>query len=94
MEYLGLFLLSTVIGTAIMFFACYITGVRISPVWLLIANGAASLAGLIPTIGFILSWIVLQFLLSKYSNAKVWPDLVFMVVISRLITVFISFGLV
>jgi len=89
MEYLIYFLIDSLVNAGILFLACKLTGVLIEFKWLIVAVIAAALVSLIPTIGWILSLIVLFWLLNQYSNAKIWPDLVFMVVVSRLISVFL-----
>ena len=89
MDYLIYFLVDSLVSAGIMFLACKVTGVVIEFKWLLISVSAAALVSLIPSFGWVLSLIVLFWFLNQYSNAKIWPDLVFMVVVSRLITVFL-----
>ena len=89
MNYLIYFLIDCLASAGIMFLACKLTGVIIEFKWLVISVIAAALVSLIPSIGWLLSFIVLFWFLNQYSNAKIWPDLVFMVVVSRLITVFL-----
>ena len=89
MDYLIYFLIDSLVSAGIMFLACKITGVVIQFKWLLISVAAAALVSLIPSFGWVLSLIVLFWFLNQYSNAKLWPDLVFMVLVSRIITVFL-----
>ena len=89
MDYLIYFLIDSLVSAGIMFLACKITGVVIQFKWLLISVAAAALVSLIPSFSWVLSLIVLFWFLNQYSNAKLWPDLVFMVLVSRIITVFL-----
>lgn len=89
MEHIIIFFIDALVSAGIMFLACKVTGVVIEFKWLVISVAAAALVSLVPSFGWVLSFIVLFWFLNQYSNAKIWPDLVFMVVVSRLITVFL-----
>ena len=87
MEHILIFLIDSLVGAGVMFLACKVTGVVIEFKWLAVSVAAAAFVSLVPFFGWILSFIVLFWLLNQYSNAKIWPDLVLMVVVSRLISV-------
>ena len=89
MDYLIYFFVDSLVSAGIMFLACKLTSVIIEFKWLVVSVVAAALVSLIPSIGLLLSFIVLFWFLNQYSNAKIWPNLVFMVVVSRLITAFL-----
>ena len=84
MDYIGYLLLDITVTTGAMYLACKLTGVRIEPIWLLAAVVASSVVSFVPIVGWPASLCVLFWVLNEYSNAKVWPDLIFMVVLSRL----------
>ena len=46
---------------------------------------ASSLVGLVPSIGWLLSIIVYFYLLKQFTAADIWPDLILLVVVSKLI---------
>lgn len=89
MGYLIYLVLDVLVTVGVMFIACKITSVVIEPKWLIITVASASFVSLIPGIGLLASIFVLFWLLNQHSNAKVWPDLVFMVIVSRLLSLFL-----
>ena len=62
--------------------AMKITGINGKFLAALLASLLASLAGLVPVLGFVLSIFVLFFLMQKWTGAPVFPDLVLMVVVA------------
>lgn len=86
MEELIYVALDVVIGGVILWLAAKITSVNLTFVETLVAAGAAAVAALVPTAGWILSIIVLFFLLKQFSRASIWPDIILMVIVSRLVS--------
>lgn len=78
--------LDVVIGGVILWLAAKITSVNLTFVETLVAAGGAAVASLVPAAGWILSIIVLFFLLKKFSRASIWPDIILMVIVSRLVS--------
>lgn len=52
---------------------------------MLIIAAVSSLAGLIPTVGWLISLIVMFVLIRKLTDANLWPDAVLMVAVAGLI---------
>jgi len=50
----------------------------------------ASFLALPPVVGWLSSVIVLFYLLKKYSQASIWPDLILMVLISKIVAMLVS----
>lgn len=86
MEELIYVALDVVIGGVILWLAAKITSVNLTFVETLVAAGGAAVAALVPAAGWILSIIVLFFLLKKFSRASIWPDIILMVIVSRLVS--------
>ena len=87
MEEIVLFILDVVFGGLFLLAAAKLTGVDLVLRETILCVTAAALVSLIPAVGWLASIIVLFYLLKHFSQANVWPDLIFMVVISRLLTV-------
>lgn len=85
MELLIYVVLDALIGGLFLWFAARITSVDLSFRETVAAAGGAALASLVPTIGWVLSLVVLFVLLKKFSQANIWPDILLMVIISRLV---------
>ena len=65
-----------------------LTGVDLSLTDALIVSAITSAIGLLPGIfGWLLSVVALYFLLKKMTGAPVFPDLILMIVVSKLLTV-------
>ena len=62
-----------------------LTGVRLSLVDTLIAATVASFFALVTALGWLVSAIVLVFLLKKMTGAPIFPNLILMIVISELL---------
>ncbi len=91
------YLLFFVFGTAISTF-CLWAGMKITKedgafVGLLITAAISTLVGMIPIpyFGNILSFVVMCVLLYKFTSAdRIWPDVILMVVVARLISIFVG----
>lgn len=86
MDVLVLVVLDALIGGLILWLAAKITSVNLALRETVIAAGGAAAVSLIPAVGWILSIVVLFMLLKKYSQAKIWPDIILMVIVSRLVS--------
>lgn len=86
MEEVVFLILDAVISGAILWIAARITSVDLSLGETVIAAGVAAAAALIPTAGWVLSLILLFALLKKFSGASIWPDIILMVIVSRLVS--------
>ena len=93
MELLFILIIDSIVTFAAMYLACKITDVTIENKRLLVAVIGSAVISLIPGLGWILSIFFLFWALNQYSNVKIWPDLVFMVVVSRLLTLILVFPL-
>ena len=78
------FFIEVVIGGIFLWLAARVTKVDLEFKEILICVLAASIVSFIPTIGWIASIIVLFILLKRFSSADIWPDILLMVLVSRL----------
>jgi hypothetical protein len=78
------FIIEVVVGGVFLWLAANVTKVDLSFKEILICVFAASIVAFIPTVGWIASIILLFFLLKKFSSAEIWPDILLMVLVSRL----------
>jgi hypothetical protein len=86
MDELVLVVLDALIGGVILWLAAKITSVDLGLGETVIAAGGAALVSLVPTAGWILSIVVLFVLLKKFSRANIWPDIILMVIVGRLVS--------
>ena len=86
MDELVLVVLDALIGGVILWLAAKITSVDLGLGETIIAAGGAALVSLVPTAGWILSIVVLFVLLKKFSRASIWPDIILMVIVGRLVS--------
>jgi len=84
-------LLNIIITGFAIFLAGKLTSVQIELGQAAICVAIASLLDLIPGVGWLISLIVFFFLLKKFTRVDVWPDLIILVIISKLISFLISF---
>lgn len=78
--------LDALVGGVVLWFAAKITLVDLALSETVIAAGGAAAVALVPTIGWLLSLVVLFVLLKKFSRANIWPDIILMVIVSRLVS--------
>ncbi len=78
--------LDALIGGVILWLAAKITSVDLVLRETVIAAGGAAVVSLIPVVGWALSLVVLFVLLKKFSEANIWPDIILMVIVSRLVS--------
>ena len=90
MDELVLVVLDALIGGVVLWLAAKITSVDLVLREAVIAAGGAAIVALVPTEGWALSIVVLFVLLKKFSRANIWPDLILMVIVSRLVS-FLAF---
>ena len=87
--YVIAFIIGTAISTGCLWCGMKITKVDGPILGLLITAGASTLVGFFPYVGGIGSFIVMCFLLYKFTNAdKIWPDVILMVIVSRIVAIF------
>jgi len=89
------FLVQVVIATASLWLAMKLTKVEGSVVGLFAAAFTATLLELIyvPYVGWILPFVVLLVLISRWTNAEIWPDAVLMVVVAWGLEILFTIGL-
>lgn len=78
--------LDALVGGVVLWLAAKITFVDLTLSETVIAAGGAAAVALVPTIGWLLSLVVLFVLLKKFSRANIWPDIILMVIVSRLVS--------
>lgn len=88
---LGL-VIGIVVGGAVLYWAAQVVRVDLEFKEAVIAAGVAAGVSLIPFIGWLLSLIALFYVLHHFSLAA-FPNLVLLVIVSRLFVVLIEFGL-
>ncbi len=94
MELVVVFILEVLIGGGTLWVACKVTAIDLEFKETAIAAGAAALTSIIPGIGWLLSIIVLFWVLKYFSQVNIWPDLVLAVVVSRLLSVMLAAAVV
>jgi hypothetical protein len=81
------FVLNALFSGAILWLASRITKVRLLFKEAVICAAASALVGLIPTfVGVILSIIVFFYVLKHFTQADIWPDLILMVLVSKVVS--------
>lgn len=85
MNELLIVILDAMIGGTILWLAARITSVDLALGEAVVAAGGAAVMSLVPGVGWVLSLLVLFVLLKKFSRAPVWPDIILMVIVSRLV---------
>ena len=78
--------LDALVGGVVLWLAAKITLVDLALSETVIAAGGAAAVALVPTIGWLLSLVVLFVLLKKFSRANIWLDIILMVIVSRLVS--------
>ena len=90
MEIVLFFILDVVVSGFFLWIAGKVTTVQIGFKEGLICIGASSILALIPSVGWILSLIAFFYLLKDFTGANVWPDLILLVLVTKLFS-FIAF---
>ena len=90
MEIVFFFILDVVITGVFLWAAGKVTTVQVGYKEGVICVGVSSLLALIPGIGWILSIVVLFYLLKDFTGASVWPDLILLVLVTKFLS-FIAF---
>ncbi len=78
--------LDALVGGVVLWLAAQITLVDLALSATVIAARGAAAVALVPPIGWLLSLVVLFVLLKKFSRASIWPDIILMVIVSRLVS--------
>lgn len=94
MEMMLYIVADALLGGITLWLASNITSVDLQIKETIIAAGAAALASIAPAIGWLLSIIILFYLLKKFSHANIWPDIILMVLVSRFVVFIIAAALV
>ena len=81
--YVIIFIIDAAVSGIILWLAAKVTNVDLFVKETIIAVSVASILALIPSVGWLLSLIALFYLLKKFSQASIWPDLILMVIVSR-----------
>lgn len=79
-----------IIGAAALWLAAKITHVNLHLTETLIAATLGALVALIPTVGPFLAVVALLVVLKYYSSADLWPDLILVCVVSRVIAAVVA----
>jgi len=87
MEAIIYVVLDAVITGFIVFLAGKLTAVQIDFKEAVICVGVSSVFGFIPGIGWLLSIIVFFYLLKRFTASDIWPDLILLVVVSKLLSI-------
>lgn len=78
-------LLDAAAGAVALWLAGRLTDVQLALKETTVAAGVAALLSLIPQVGWLLSIVALFYLLRRFSRADIWPDLILLVLVSRLL---------
>ncbi|WP_317933144.1 hypothetical protein [Halioxenophilus sp. WMMB6] len=87
------FAIDALISGAILWLAAKLTKVDLAFITAVMVAGASALVGIIPSVGWLLSIIVFFLLLKQYTQAAIWPDLILMVLVSKLVALVAVFAL-
>lgn len=79
------FLVDVVVGGLAIILAARITQVQLQPIEAVIAVAVAAAVSLVPGYGWALSIVALFLILRHFSRAPIWPDLLLLVIVSRLL---------
>lgn len=93
MDYIYYFFLDALISGGILWLASKVTSVGLFFKTAILISGVSALVALIPSIGWLLSVAMFYYLLNKYSSAPLWPDLILMVIVSKLFSMVLLMGL-
>ena len=83
-----------IFGAFSLWVAAKVTGVDATFLGMLGVAAAASVAGLVPVVGSLLSLVVMFLLIRKFTEAEIWPDAVLMVVVSWFVSLMAGIFLV
>ncbi len=89
METLIYVVLDALITGTILYLAGHLTAVKIAFKEAVICVLLSSLLGFIPVIGWLVSIIAYFILLKRYTGAPIWPNIILMVLVSKLLSVII-----
>ena len=81
------FAVATVISAACLWAGMKLTRVDGTFLAMLIIAATSSLVGVIPHVGWLLSFIVMFVLICKWTTAEFWPDAVLMVIVANLVAI-------
>jgi hypothetical protein len=87
------FLLDAVISGTILWVASKITGEKLHLKEAAIVSGGAAVVGVVPIIGWVASMIVFFYLLKQFTQANIWPNLILLVFVSKLVALGVIFVL-
>jgi len=93
MEVVVYILLDAIITGFIVFLAGKVTDVNIELKEAIICVGVSSVLRVVPAVGWLLSIVSFFYLLKKYTAADIWPDLILMVLVSKLISIIVLISL-
>ena len=86
------FVIDVLVGGAVLYWAAKVVRVDLEFKETVMAAGAAAILALIPYVGWLLSIVALFYILYHFSLAA-FPNLVLLVIVSRLFVAIIYFGL-
>lgn len=87
MEAIIYVVLDAIITGFIVFLAGKLTAVQIEFKEAVVCVGVSSLLGFIPEFGWLISIIAFFYLLKRFTASDIWPDLILLVVVSKLLSV-------
>jgi hypothetical protein len=79
-------LLDAIVSGLILWIASKLTREELGLKEAVIVSGGAALVGFIPVIGRIASIIIFFYLLKQFTQARIWPDLILIVLVSKLLS--------
>jgi hypothetical protein len=89
------FVLNALFSGAILWVASRLTKVSLLFKEAVICAAASALVGLIPTVvGLILSIVVFFYILKYFTQADIWPDLILMVLVSKVVSMILVLVLI
>jgi hypothetical protein len=86
METIAFVILDAIVTGFIVFLAGKLTAVQLDFKEAVICVGISSILGLIPTFGWVISIIAFFYLLKRFTASVIWPDLILLVIVSKLIS--------
>lgn len=93
MDLILYFVLGTIFSAICLWIGMKLTRVQGDFVAILAISGLSSLAEIIPKLGGLISVIVMFYLICKWTDAKLLPDAVLMVLVAKLVSILGAFAL-
>lgn len=93
MSVLAAFVGSTLLSAVCLWVAMKLTVLDGTFLAMLMIAAICALIGLVPLVGWLAAFVAMFILIRHWTDAPIWPDVVLMVIVSRLVAVLAAFML-